>query len=206
MPGPRDQNFLWMFAGAGGIGVESFDNQVKGRRSDDIEVPVNARGVPHLVGRSVKIRQTNIFRHANTSSLQEPPDGKLVNEERIGFIAIKPVAKLCGTNIFAWDERLAPIFFGQAPLPIQEGTRPEIIGNSVIERGCDERRAAVSVPMHLIERELNIIEPVKVCPVRHHFREVAAQACDTEFRTVKNGVRFLLARKTEKHTTNGPGA
>ena len=46
MPGPGDQNFLWMFAGAGGIGVESFDDQVKGRRSDDIKVPVYTRAFP----------------------------------------------------------------------------------------------------------------------------------------------------------------
>ena len=152
MPGPRDQNFLWMFAGAGGIGVESFDNQVKGSRSDDIKVPVNTRGVPHFVGRPIKIRETNIFRHANTSSLQEPPDGKLVNEERIGFIAIKPVAKLCGTNIFPWDERFAPIFFGQASLPIQKRGGPKVVRNSIVQGGGDERGATISMSMHLIER------------------------------------------------------
>ncbi len=60
--------------------------------------------------------------------------------------------------------------------------------------------------MHLIERELDIEEAVEIRAVGHHVREVAAQGRHTKTRTVKNGVWFLLARKAEQHTANGPGA
>ena len=88
MPGPGDQHFLWMFAGAGRVGVESLDHQVKGRRSDHIEIPIDAGRAPHFVGGSVKISETDIFRHPDAASLQQPAHRKLVNEQRIGLIAI----------------------------------------------------------------------------------------------------------------------
>jgi hypothetical protein len=55
-----------MFADTGGIGVEALDHQVEGRRSNHIEVPINARRAPHFVGCSVKIGQTDIFRHTDS--------------------------------------------------------------------------------------------------------------------------------------------
>ena len=68
MPSPGDQNFFGMFAGAGGIGVESLDHQIKGRGSDDIEISIDASSAPHFVRRSVKISETDIVRHANAPS------------------------------------------------------------------------------------------------------------------------------------------
>jgi len=152
MPGPSDQNLLWMFAGAGRIGMESLDYQVKGGGPDGIEIPVNTGSIPHFVGRPVQIRQTDIFRHAETSSLQKLTHRKFVNEKRIGFIAIEPIAKLRDVDIFAWNERLAPIFFGQTPLPIQKRGGPKVVRNSVVEGGGDERGATIAMSMHLIER------------------------------------------------------
>jgi hypothetical protein len=42
-----------MFTGAGRIGMEALDYQVKGRGPDGIEIPVDAGGIPHFVGRPV---------------------------------------------------------------------------------------------------------------------------------------------------------
>ena len=127
MPGPSDQNLLWMFAGAGRIGMESLDYQVKGGGPDGIEIPVNTGSIPHFVGRPVQICQTDIFRHADTSSLQKLTHRKFVNEKRIGLIAIEPVAKFRHIDIFARDKRLAAVFFRQSPLPIEKGRRPKVI-------------------------------------------------------------------------------
>lgn len=101
-----------MFAGARGICVETLDDQIKGRRSYDIEIPVDARRTPHFVRRSVKISETDFLWNTNPPSLQEPAHGKLINEQRIGFVAIKPITELGGVDVFAWNERFAPIPFG----------------------------------------------------------------------------------------------
>lgn len=55
MPRPSNQHLLWMFAGADGVCVKSLDNQVKGRRPDDIEIPVNTGGAPHFVRSSIHL-------------------------------------------------------------------------------------------------------------------------------------------------------
>jgi hypothetical protein len=120
MPGPGDQHFLWVLTGAGRIGVESLDHQVKGCRSDHIEIPVDTGRASHFVGGSIKISETDIGWHPDAAPLQQPAHWKLVNEERIGFVAIKPITKLCRIDILARNKRLAPIFSGQTPLPIQE--------------------------------------------------------------------------------------
>jgi hypothetical protein len=141
-----------MFARAGGVSVESLDHQVKGRRPYDIQVPVDAGSTPHFVRRSVQISEPNVFRHANPASLQELADWKFVNQERIGFVAIEPIAKLRDIDVFAWNEWLAPIFFRQASLPIQKSGRPKVVRNSIVQGGGDERGATISMSMHLIER------------------------------------------------------
>jgi hypothetical protein len=194
-----------MFARAGGVGVESLDHQIKGRRPDDIQIPVDAGGTPHFIRRSVQISETNVFRHANPASLQELADGKLVNQERIGFVPIEPIAKLRDIDIFAWNERFAPIFFGQATLPIQKRGGPKVVRNSIVQCGGDERGATIPMSMYLIERQLDIVEAVEVRTVSYHAWEVTTETRHTEIRTIKNGVRFFLTGEAKQNTTNGPG-
>jgi hypothetical protein len=117
MPGPGDQHFFWMMTGTGRIGVESLDHQVKGCRSDHVEIPIDAGCASHFVGGSIKISETDICWHPDAASRQQPPYWKLVNQERIGFIAIKPIAKLCHIDILARNKRLTPILSWQTPLP-----------------------------------------------------------------------------------------
>ena len=66
-----------MFAGAGGICVEALDDQIKGRRSYDIEISVDARRTPHFVRRSVKISETDFLWNTNPPSLQDLRTGNL---------------------------------------------------------------------------------------------------------------------------------
>jgi hypothetical protein len=44
-----------MLTGAGRVGMESLDHQVKGCRSDHIEVPIDACRASHFVRGSIKI-------------------------------------------------------------------------------------------------------------------------------------------------------
>ena len=92
--------------------MKTLNDQIEGRSSNDIEIPIDACRTPHFVRRSVKISESDFFWNTNPPTLQEPAHGKFVNEQRIGFVAIKPVTELGGIDIFARNKRFAAILFG----------------------------------------------------------------------------------------------
>ena len=81
------------------------------------------------------------------------------------MIRVEPSIKLPALLSVVRDIRFAAISDRQPKLPIEKSARPKIVRDLVIEIGHDERGSPITEPVHLFERKLDVIEPMKIGPI-----------------------------------------